>query len=145
MASSKKPAQPRSTVPPHIEKSLSDIAENLARLTKRLVGDDELQTKGLINEVQDNAREAEKRFGEQDRINREVAETLGRLNSRMEGYEAFRSAQEAANKKFEDTSDRVDKTATLAIGGWKLIGIMATIVTTCSGGVAWIISTFGSK
>lgn len=145
MASSKKPAQPRATVPPHIEKAIADIAENLSRLTTRLVGDDELQTRGLIQEVRDNARESEKRFTEQERINREVAETLGKLNSRMEGYEAFRTAQEAANKRFEETTEKVDKTATLALGGWKLIGIMATIVTTCSGGVAWIISTFGQK
>ena len=143
MSSKRSTQSPRTSV--NLEQAVAQIAENLAKLTHRLVGDEELQTKGLIHEVQENAALTRANQLEQDKVNRDVSEALAKLNGRMEGFDAFRAAQEAANKRYEETSEKVSTASNMALGGWKLIGVMVTVVTTCSGGVAWIISTFGGK
>lgn len=135
MAASKKPSQTR---PVALEKAVEEIASNLQRLTTRLIGDEMMQAKGLVQEVDDLRRKAEDGFAASAEAQRHTTAALEKLTARMEGFEQFKLAQEAANKKFEDTAEQIDKAKNIAFGSCKALSIAATVLITCSGGIGWL-------
>ena len=139
MATSK---SPRKTRPVALEQAVEEIASNLNRLTTRLIGDEAMQAKGLVQEVNDLRQKTEDGFTASAEAQRMTAETLGKIQARMEGFEQFRVAQEAANKKFDEVAVGIEKAKNIAFGSWKTLALIGTLLASCSGLIGWAASKY---
>lgn len=133
---------PRKTRPVALEQAVEEIASNLTRLTTRLIGDEAMQTKGLVQEVNDLRQKTEDGFTASAETQRQTTSALEKLAARMEGFEQFRIAQEAANKKFDCVSTEIEKAKNIAFGSWKTISIAAAVIAFSSGGIGWVASKY---
>ena len=138
----KKPTQKHLDCPAQsygsLERAIGEISENLARLTARLVGDDKLQTPGLISDF--SAIKAKQEV--QDASIAHTAEILSKLQARMEAYDEFRQRQEATNKEIAAIKERVDSASNLLNGGWKTLSVLATIVVGAGGFIGWVLKAW---
>lgn len=128
------PAQSYST----LERAIGEISENLTRLTARLVGDEKLQTQGLIGEF--TAVKAKQ--DAQEATTAHIAEILTKLQARMEAYDEFRQRQEATNKEIIDIKERINSASSLLAGGWKTVSVLATVVVGAGGFIGWVLKAW---
>ena len=121
-----------------LERAIGEISENLARLTARLVGDDKLQTPGLISDF--SAIKAKQEA--QEATIAHTAEILSKLQARMEAYDEFRQRQEATNKEITAIKERIDSASNLLNGGWKTLVTLGTIVVSAGGFIGWVLNAW---
>lgn len=121
-----------------LERAIGEISENLARLTARLVGDDKLQTPGLISDF--SAIKAKQEA--QEATIAHTAEILSKLQARMEAYDEFRQRQEATNKEITAIKERIDSASNLLNGGWKTLVTLGTIVVSAGGFIGWVLKAW---
>lgn len=140
MAASKN--SPRKTRQVSLENAVEEIASNLTRLTTRLIGDETMQAKGLVQEVNDLRQKTEDGFATAAETQRQTTAALEKLTARMEGFEQFRSAQEAANKKFDEVAVGIEKAKNIAFGSWKTLALIGTLLASCSGLIGWAASKY---
>ena len=140
MAASKN--SPRKTHPVSLEQAVEEIASNLTRLTTRLIGDEAMQAKGLVQEVNDLRQKTEDGFTASAETQRQTTAALEKLTARMEGFEQFRIAQEVANKKFEECAVGIEKAKNIAFGSWKTLALIGTLLASCSGLIGWVASKY---
>jgi len=139
MATSK---SPRKTRPVALEQAVEEIASNLNRLTTRLIGDEAMQAKGLVQEVNDLRQKTEDGFAASAETQRQTTAALEKLTARMEGFEQFRIAQEAANKKFDEVAVGIEKAKNIVFGSWKTLALIGTLLASCSGLIGWVASKY---
>ena len=125
-----------------LEIAVREIGENLAKLTSRLVGDDKLQTKGLIHEFAECKSNCALRHDAFQRDSNSSGEALRLLVARMQAVEEFKSRQEAINKEVEAFKSKIEEAGHMVSGGWKTISTIVAIITPVAGIIGWAIAKY---
>ena len=125
-----------------LEQAVREIGENLAKLTARLVGDEQLQTKGLIYEFTECRSSCRLHHEQQAKRNADTDEALKIMVVKLQAVEEFKQKQEAINKETEAFRDSVVATSNKFMGGWKAISILIAAVTPVSGTIGWLIAHY---
>ena len=118
-----------------LERAIGELSENMSRLTARLVGDEKLQTQGLIGEF----TSVKTRMDDQESTSARTAELLNKLEARMELHE--KNSKET-NNEVHALKDRVDSVANQFAGGWKTVTVICSIVVGAGGFLAWILTAW---
>lgn len=125
-----------------LARSVEEMSINLDRLTKRLLGDEDMQLKGLTHEVGDLRSKTEDGFTKFAKTNEDTTRALERLNTRLDTLEEFRQKQESFNKQLEETRAEIEKGKNIAFGGWKALVIAFTLISSCSGVLGWAVHKY---
>lgn len=118
-----------------LERAISDLNANLTRLTTRLVGDEKLQTQGLIGEFS----AIKSRIDAQESSIAKTAELLAKLEARMERQE---TETKSSTSGLEALKDEVEATKNQFLGGKKTISILVGVIATCGGFIAWVLKSW---
>lgn len=122
-----------------LEAAVREIGENLAKLTARLVGDEKMQTKGLVHEVSEARQDTDRKISDILANQKTTGEVLLRLNTRMETVEQYQQRQDAINKEIDIFREAVEKKEAAVSGGWKTLCTISTVAATFGGGIVWVI------
>lgn len=128
-----------------LEVAVREIAENLAKLTTRLVGDEALQTKGLIHEFAECRSLCQQRADASAKTQSDLGEAIRLLVARMEAVEAFKQKQEAVNQEVSAFIKDIESKENKFLGGWKTITMLVTAIAPLSGLIGWLLAHLQGK
>lgn len=131
-------ARARKPIESSLEIAVREIGENLAKLTTRLVGDEKMQTKGLIHEVAETRSDSERQFASILADQKATTEALRILVAEMRAVQEFKDRQLAINKEVEEFRVAIEKDRNVIQGSWKTLSILVAGATSFGGAAVWI-------
>lgn len=125
-----------------LDLAVREIGENLAKLTARLVGDDTLQTKGLIHEFGECRQQCQARYETSRKTDAELADAVRILVVKMEAVEDFKAKQEAVNAEIAAFRTKMETAENKLLGGWKAITLLISLITPIAGFLGWAVAKY---